>query len=169
MLPTAGDAAGAVPAAGLAAGQFLGGRGHTDHRKRPLVALHVTVQTPDQSQRIGPVRLDPGAQLIPVLRTDDHVRNAQGDQVAMEPVPQRPGFLTAVHRFALVQLLPGPDQKILGGELLGGLGSGVVQLPDHPVAVGMNVDAELDALGFASALCFSRRMGIGIGLHTTWV
>jgi hypothetical protein len=62
-------------------------------------------------------------------------------------------------------LLFGPDQKILRCELLRRLGSSVVELPNHPLAIGMNVDAELDALGLECGLCCNRSVGIGVCFH----
>jgi hypothetical protein len=72
---------------------------------------------------------------------------------------------------SLIGLLAGPDQKILRLELLGRLRGGVVDLSNHTVAVGVNVDAELDGLGFRQVLCGSELAGIGVrfGFHTTLV
>jgi hypothetical protein len=70
-----------------------------------------------------------------------------------------------VNRLGLRDLLFGPEEKPFRRELLGGLRRGVVQLPDHPIAVGMNVDAQLDALGFGCGLCCSECVGIGVGFR----
>src|SRR5258708_39950445 len=83
----------------------------------------------------------------------------------MQTIPQRTGFVATVHLLGLLKLLLGPDQKILGRELLRRLRSGVVELPDHPIVVSMNIDAQLDALGFGHGLCFSREVGVGIWFH----
>ena len=109
-------------------------------------------------------------QFIPILWPDYDVADAQGLKLAMQAVAERPGFVTTVNGFGLFQLLFGPNQKIFGRELLRRLRRGVIQLPDHPIAIGVNVDAQLDALGFRRALCcFSHGVGIGIGIHTTLV
>lgn len=141
----------ALPA--LAAGQFLFGRGHADHGQRLPIALHVTIQPLHQRQRIRPVGLDALAQFIPVLRTDDDIADAQGRQRPVQAVTQGAGLVTTVDLLGLRQLFARPRQKIIGRELLGRLRCGVVHLPDHPVAVGVNVYAELDALGFRQVLC----------------
>ena len=73
----------------------------------------------------------------------------------MQTVAQRPGFIATVYGFGLLQLLLSPNPKIFRGELLRGLRSGVVDLADHSIAVGMNIDAQLDALGFGRRLWFS--------------
>ena len=74
---------------------------------------------------------------------------------AMQTVAQRTGFVAAVNLFGELELLLGPDQKILRSELLRRLRSCVVDLADHSKAVGMNIDAQLDALGFGCGPCFS--------------
>ena len=61
-------------------------------------------------------------------------------------------FVATVNRFRLTELFFGPEQKIFGCELLSGLGCSVVDLPDHPIAVGVNIDAQLYALGSDSGL-----------------
>ncbi len=83
----------------------------------------------------------------------------------MQAVAKGSGFVTAIDRFGLGELFGRPKQKILGRKLLRRLGSGVVELPDHPIAIGMNVDAELDALGFNDALCCTGLVGIGVCFH----
>ena len=79
--------------------------------------------------------------------------DAQLFELPVELVAKRPRFLTAVDGLGLVELLAGPDQKLLGRELLGRLGGGVVDLANHTVAIGVNVNAELDGLGFCLVLC----------------
>ena len=50
--------------------------------------------------------------------------------------------------FRLVELFFGPGEKTVGSELLGGLRSGVVDLPDHAITVSVHVDAQFNPLGF---------------------
>jgi CheY-like chemotaxis protein len=130
-----------------------------------MVALHVTIQPLHQGERIGLVGLNALVQFVPVLRPDDDVGNPHRHQRAVQTVAQRARFVAAVNLFGQVELLLGPGEKLLGLELLRRLGSGVVDLPDHPIAVGMNVDAQLDALGFGNGLCCSRTVGIGVCFH----
>lgn len=109
---------------------------------------------------------------IPILRANHDVVNAHLLQLTMQPVAKRTGFVATMNFLGLGELFPGPFQKGLGRELLGGLRSSVVHLADHPVALGMHVDAQLDALGFGEGLCWSCFVGIGDGFcffHITLV
>ena len=87
----------------------------------------------------------------------------------MQTVAEGTGFVTAVDGFSLAELFCRPDKEILRRELLRGLWCSVVDLPDHPIAVGMNVDAQLDALGFECGLCWSGLVGIGVCFHSNLV
>ena len=148
--------------AALTAGQFLFGRGHVDNSQFLGVAVHVAAQALDQRQGIGLVRFDALVKLIPVLWTDDYVMDAQLFELTVQAVAEGPGFITTVNFPGLGELFFGPLHELLRSEFLGGLGSGVIHLADHPVAVGMHVDAQLDAVGFGGGLCLSRVVGIGV-------
>ena len=101
-------------------------------------------------------------QLVPVLRTDDDVAQAQLLQLAVQNATERAGFVATVNFLGQGELLFGPAQKLLGGELLRGLRRGVAGLPDDTIAAGMDVDAQLDPLGFDGNLCLRAAVGIGV-------
>ncbi len=132
---------------------LLLGSGHGNDRQRITIALHITIQPLDQGQRVGPVGLDPFALFIPVLGPDHQIVDAQLLELPVQLVAKRPRFVTAVDFIGLLALLAGPDQKLLGRKLLGRLRGGVVDLANHTVAIGVNVNAELDGLGFRQVLC----------------
>ena len=69
----------------------------------------------------------------------------------MQAISQRPGFVTTVNFLGQRQLLFSPKHKCFGRKLLSRLRGGVIHLANHPVIVGMHIDAQLDqvrAAGF---------------------
>jgi hypothetical protein len=82
----------------------------------------------------------------------------------MQAVSQRTGFVTTINLLGSRRLFFGPKQELYRSEFLGWLWRGIVDLPNHPIALGMDIDAQFDALGIGGVLCFSvGGVGIGIG------
>jgi hypothetical protein len=102
-------------------------------------------------------------EFIPVLRTNYPIADSQECQSPVQAVAEGAGFVATANLFSLLQLLFCPNQKRLRRKLLGRLRSRVVDLSDHPITISVNVDPQLDALGFNNILCLSLVLGIGVG------
>jgi hypothetical protein len=81
---------------------------------------------------------------------DNQIAHAQRHQVAVQPVTEGAGFVTAMHLLGQREPAFDPRQKLGRRELLRRLRRAVLQNAHHDDRVGLNVQAQLEGLNFAA-------------------
>lgn len=141
---------------------------YTDDGEGLNVPLNVAIQSKHKSKGVRFAGLHSFVQFVPVLWPNHNVLDAHCGERAVQAVAERTGFIATVDRFSQRQLLFRPRQKLFGCELLCRLRSCVVQLPDYPIAVGVNIDAKVMRLALiaVSGVFF---LWVLVFVFTTWV
>jgi hypothetical protein len=129
---------------------FLHRRGHAHGGQRVRVAGHVTVQAQGQLLGVALVVIDALVLFVQTDGLDDEVVNPQGDEVAVQTVAERAGFVATMHLPGQRELRLDPDQELGRRELLGWLGRTVIQNAHDDDGVGVNVQAQFEGLRFGA-------------------